>query len=176
MIAIVLLRGVNVGGVRFAMRDLAAALTAEGFERVKTVLASGNVTLSTDLQDPQDAATEVSRVIAREFGFDVAAIGVAPHTVQSAVNGYPFERTEDRHAYAVFATTGAALDDLLASAGDLDPSVERVQRGDGVVYWDVPKGQTLTSAFGRRFGRLQASGVVTTRNLNTLTKILAVAY
>ena len=176
MIAIVLLRGVNVGGVRFAMRDLVVALTVEGFEHVKTVLASGNVTLSTDLQDPQDAALEVSRVIAQEFGFDIAAIGVAPHTAQSAVDGYPFERSDERHAYVVFATAAAALDELLDAAEDLDPAVERVQRGDGVLHWSVMKGQTLTSAFGRRLGRLQGTGTVTTRNLNTLEKILAVAY
>ena len=100
---------------------------------------------------------------------------MAPHTVQSAVDDYPFDRVDDRHAYAVFAHDRAALDELLESAGAPDPAVERVQRGDGVLYWDVPKGQTLTTVFGKRFGARQRSGAVTTRNLNTLEKILAVS-
>lgn len=175
MICIVLLRGVNIGGVRMAMRELADALSDHGFERVRTVLASGNVVVSSDLQHPQVIADEVAVVVRQRFGFDLAVIGVAPHIMQSAVDGYPFPRVDDRHAYVVFAHDRRALDELVQSAGDLDPSVEQVQRGDGVLYWDAPKGQTLTTAFGRRYGARQRSGAVTTRNLNTLEKILAVA-
>ena len=40
------LRGVNVGGVTLKMADVAAAFTAAGFTDVKTVLASGNVLLT----------------------------------------------------------------------------------------------------------------------------------
>lgn len=175
MIGIALLRGVNIGSVRIPMKDLAAALSAHGFDRVRTVLASGNVVVSSDLQDPQAIADEVGLVVRTTFGFDLAVIGVAPHTVQSAVDDYPFPRADDRHAYVVFAHDRAALDELAQAAGDLDPAVERVQRGDAVLYWDAPKGETLTTAFGRQYGRRQRSGAVTTRNLNTLEKILAIA-
>jgi uncharacterized protein (DUF1697 family) len=95
--------------------------------------------------------------------------------VRAAVEEYPFPRSADRHAYVVFAERTAALAELLESAGPLDPAVERVQPGEGVLYWDAPKGETLTTAFGKRYGARQASGAVTTRNLNTLEKILAAA-
>lgn len=175
MIGIALLRGVNIGSVRVPMNELATALTAHGFDRVRTVLASGNVVVASDLQNPQAIADEVAVVVSSTFGFQVAVIGVAPHIMRSAVDGYPFPRARDRHAYVVFAHDRRALDELAESAGDLDPAVEQVQRGDGVLYWDAPKGQTLTTAFGRHYGTRQRSGAVTTRNLNTLEKILAVA-
>ena len=45
---IVLLRAVNVAGSGLvAMADLRAALAAEGFERVRTLLQSGNLVLET---------------------------------------------------------------------------------------------------------------------------------
>jgi uncharacterized protein (DUF1697 family) len=173
MRAVALLRGVNVGGVRFAMADLRAALEAAGSTDVRTVLASGNVLLTAAEDEPQRVADGVSTVIRERFGFDVAVIVVGLPVVRAAVDGYPFARTGDRHAYVVFAGDDRALADLGDAAEELDSPEEQVVRGEGVLYWDVPRGRTLDSPFGKRFGRWQRSGVVTTRNLNTLEKILA---
>ncbi|MDH2444201.1 DUF1697 domain-containing protein [Amnibacterium sp. CER49] len=173
MRAVVLLRGVNVGGVRFPMKELAARLMEAGFTDVRTVLASGNVVLTGDQDDARAIGRAVSGVIRQAFGFDVAAIALPMPLVATAVDEYPFDRAPDRHAYVVFAERPDALAALLESAGALDPAVERVQPGEGVLYWDAPKGETLTTAFGRHYGGQQRTGVVTTRNLNTLEKILA---
>jgi uncharacterized protein (DUF1697 family) len=172
---VVLLRGVNIGGVRFAMKDLAAALTERGYADVRTVLASGNLLLTTEGDDAAAVAQSAHAVIHERFGFDVAALAVPVPVVRTAVEEYPFPRTADRHAYVVFAERTEALAELLESAGPLDPAVEQVATGEGVLYWDAPKGETLTTAFGRHYGARQRSGAVTTRNLNTLEKILAVA-
>ena len=169
--SVALLRGVNIGSVRFAMRDLAAALTERGFADVRTVLASGNVLLTSD-EEPAAVAAAVHDVIRDRFGFDVAVIVVPLPVLRAAVERYPFARADDRHAYVVLAQHPAALEELLGGAGPLDPAVERVEPGDGVLYWDAPKGETLTTAFGRRYGARQRSGAVTTRNLNTLERIL----
>jgi uncharacterized protein (DUF1697 family) len=173
MRAVVLLRGVNVGGVRFKMADLAAALQQVGFSDVRTVLASGNVILSTDRLEPSGIAESVATVIDERFGFDVAVIVVALPVVRTAVEEYPFPRADDRHAYVVFADADEALADLVDVAAEVDSAEERIRPGEGVVYWDVEKGRTLDSPFGKRFGRWQRSGAVTTRNINTLEKVLA---
>jgi uncharacterized protein (DUF1697 family) len=174
MRAVALLRGVNIGAVRFSMKELAAALTAAGFSDVRTVLASGNVVLTAENDDPKRIAAAVADVVRAEFGFDIAVIAAAVPVVRAALEGYPFPRAEDRHAYVVFAEDPGALAELLESAGALDPEVERVRRGEGVLYWDAPKGETLTTAFGRRYSARQRSGAVTTRNIKTLEKVLAV--
>jgi len=174
MRAVALLRGVNVGGVRFAMADLRSALEAAGFTEVRTVLASGNVLLTATSDDAAVVSSGVHDVILDRFGFDVAVLVVDLAAVRSAIEGYPFPPDPDRHAYVVFAAAPAALDELLALAGTVDSGIERVERGDGVLYWEVPKGRTLDSPFGTRFGQRAKSGAVTTRNRNTLEKILAV--
>jgi uncharacterized protein (DUF1697 family) len=173
MRCVVLLRGVNIGNVRFPMKDLAAALTGRGYADVRTVLASGNVLLTTEGDDPAAVAEAVRQVIHDRFGFDVAVIAVPVPLVRTAVEEYPFPRAADRHAYVVFAERTEALAELLESAGPLDPAVEQVATGEGVLYWDAPKGETLTTAFGTHYGARQKAGAVTTRNLNTLEKILA---
>jgi uncharacterized protein (DUF1697 family) len=173
MRAVALLRGVNVGGVRFKMADLAAALEQAGFSEVRTVLASGNVVLTGPQRSPRAIADAVSSVVKDRFGFDVATIAVGLAVVQEAVDEYPFPRSEDRHAYVVFGDEDAALADLVDAAAEVESDEERVVAGEDVVYWDVPKGRTLDSPFGKRFGRWQKAGAVTTRNINTLEKILA---
>jgi uncharacterized protein (DUF1697 family) len=173
MRAVALLRGVNVGGVRFAMADLRAALEASGFAGVRTVLASGNVVLTAAEDDPRAVADRVHAVIQERFGFDVAVIVASLPVVQEAVDEYPFPRADDRHAYVVFAADRAALADLAEGAGELDPAEEQVRHGEDVLYWDAPKGRTLDTRFGKHLGTRQRSGVVTTRNINTLEKILA---
>lgn len=171
MRVVALLRGMNTGGVRFPMRDLATALAAAGHGEVRTVLASGNVLLDAD--SPADAATAVHDVIADRFGFDLAVVAVPLDAVRQVVDGWPFARSDDRHAYGVFATDPGLLRPLVEEAAALPPDDERIEAGEGVLYWDVPKGRTLESAFGKRLSRPVRAGTITTRNLRTLEKILA---
>lgn len=169
---VALLRGVNAGGVRFTMADLAAALAEAGFADVRTVLASGNVVLTAE-GDGASVAERVSAVIRDRFGFQVAVIAVPIDAVQRAAERYPFPRAADHHAYVVFGTAPGVAEELAAAAGALDRAVERVAVDEGLLYWDAPKRETLTTAFGKQYGRRRASGAATTRNLNTLEKILA---
>jgi len=166
-----LLRGVNVGGVRFAMADLRAALQEAGFADVRTVLASGNVLATAD-DDATGAARRVRTVVLERFGFDVGVVAVGLETVRAAVAAHPFPVDADRHAYVVFATDPADLR-ALADGFEGEGDDERVATGDGVLHWEVAKGRTLDSAFGRRLARGARAGTVTTRNRNTLEKILA---
>jgi uncharacterized protein (DUF1697 family) len=169
---VALLRGVNIGRVRIRMAELATALTEAGFDGVRTVLASGNVVVTAD-GDAGSIAGRVSAVIRERFGYDVAVIAVPIEAVRRAVERYPFPRAADRHAYVVFGTAPSVAAELAAAAGGLDPAVERVQLDEGLLYWDAPKGETLTTTFGKQYGKRQASGAATTRNLNTLDKLLA---
>jgi uncharacterized protein (DUF1697 family) len=173
MRAVALIRGMNIGTVRVPMRELAAALERRGASDVRTVLASGNVVLTAPEADPAAIGGRVAEAIREEFGFDLAVIAASVEVVREAVDEYPFPRADDRHAYVVFAESRAALAELVEGAGALDASVEQVRRGEDVLYWDAPKGETLTTAFGRHFGKRQRSGAVTTRNIRTLEKVLA---
>ena len=144
MRVVALLRGVNVGGVRFAMRDLAAALEQRGCTDVRTVLASGNVVVTTDAIDATAVARDVADVIRDRFGFDVGVIAAEGAVVAAAAAAFPFPRSADRHAYVVFADRATALTELVAAAGQIDPAVEQVAAGDGVLHWSVFKLSTLT--------------------------------
>ena len=58
-------------------------------------------------------------------------------------------------------------------AVELDPETERTAGGDGVVYWTVPKGNTLDSRIGKATAAARYKPLLTTRNLNTLEKLVS---
>lgn len=167
----VFLRGVNVGGVNIKMADLAAALEQAGFEDVRTVLASGNVVLA----GKGSAATvkKTAETTLREtFGYDAWVLVYSIDAVQKIADAYPFEAEVDgHHSYVTFVSDPDILDELAALADDAG-SDEKIQRGEGVLYWQVPKSQTLDSAIGKTMGKKRYKSSTTTRNLRTLAKVL----
>jgi len=165
---VALLRGVNVGGVNMKMADLADVVRGLGYDDVKTVLASGNVLFTT----PDAAAASKDRLEAalrERFGYEAWVHVLTVDAVQRIIDAFPYERSADRHAYVVFVLKPEVRDELLAVK--LDPAVEQATAGDGVVYWSVPKGDTLESAMGKAQAAGRHKPWLTTRNLNTLEKL-----
>ena len=165
---VALLRGVNVRGTTMKMADLADVVRGLGYDDVKTVLASGNVLFET-----QDAAAaskdKLEAALRKRFEYEAWVHVLTLDAVQRIADAYPFARSPDRHAYVVFILKPEVRDELLAVK--LDPKVEQAKAGDGVVYWSVPKGDTLDSAMGKAQAAARHKPWLTTRNLNTVEKL-----
>jgi uncharacterized protein (DUF1697 family) len=163
------LRGVNVGGVNLKMAEVAQALTDAGFTNVRTILATGNVLL----ESPSGVAgvrKKAEAALRERFGYEAWVLAYTIDAVRAIFEAYPFEREVDGyHSYVTFVTDAAVLDELAAlSAG----SNEEIAPGDGVVYWQVPKGSTLDSTIGKTMNKPRYKSSTTTRNLRTLAKVL----
>ena len=165
------LRGVNVGGVNMKMADVAAALTEAGFTSVKTILASGNVVL----EGPTTAAkvrTKAEATLRDAFGYEAWVLVYDIETVRAVAEAYPFEaEVEGHHSYVTFVSDKDVLDELAALADEAGPQ-EKIARGEGVLYWQVPKSSTLDSTIGKTMGKKRYKSSTTTRNLRTLAKVL----
>lgn len=163
------LRGVNVGGVNLKMTDVADALTGAGFTDVRTLLASGNVLLDS----PADAATvrgSAEAALRERFGYQAWVLVYDIDTVRGIVEGFPFEPEVDGwHSYVTFVADETVLTELAPLASEAH---EKIALGDGVIYWQIPKGDTLTSTVGKTMGNRRYAPSTTTRNLRTLSKVL----
>jgi uncharacterized protein (DUF1697 family) len=165
------LRGVNVGGVNLKMAEVSTALADAGFAKVRTILASGNVLLESDLPAAAVRAKAEAALRAR-FGYDAWVLVYDIDTVRAIVDAYPFEPEVDGYqSYVTFVTDTAVHDELAALAAQAGPD-EKISRGDGVIYWQVPKGSTLDSTIGKTMGKQRYKSSTTTRNLRTLAKVL----
>ncbi|MEO3757706.1 DUF1697 domain-containing protein [Mycobacterium sp. B14F4] len=165
------LRGVNVGGVNLKMAEVAKALESAGFTSVRTVLASGNVLL--DSRAGVDAVRRKAEQALRDaFGYEAWVLAYPIDAVAAISAAYPFEReVEGHHSYVTFVTDEAVLDELAALAAEAKPQ-EKIARGEGVVYWQVPRTGTLDSTIGKTMGKKRYKSSTTTRNLRTLDKVL----
>lgn len=164
-----LLRGVNVGGVNLKMADVAEAFTDAGFTDVKTILASGNVLLTSSAKVATVRKTAETALRDR-FGYDAWVLAYDLDTVRAISDGFPFEREVDGiQSYVTFVSDPEVLDELAKlEAGD----DEKIARGEGVVYWQVPKMSTLDSTIGKTMGKKRYKSSTTTRNLRTVEKLL----
>lgn len=169
-IRIALLRGVNVGGVTVKSAQLVEVFRGLGFTDVRAVLASGNV-LFDGPGSPAEQTAAIERALSEEFGYGARVIVTDQSTVAAVVEAYPFPEVDDRQPYVIFTGSPSDIPSLLDLAGDLDDEVERVQRGTGVLYWEVRKGMSTDSAFSKRTAKTPGI-LITTRNLRTLRKLL----
>ncbi|ORW88707.1 DUF1697 domain-containing protein [Mycolicibacter terrae] len=165
------LRGVNVGGVNLKMADVAAALTDAGLSEIRTVLASGNILLESR-KDAAAVRTIAEAALQERFDYPARVLVYPVDVVRTLVADYPFEpELPGSHSYVTFVADPAVLAELatlVSSAG----TGEKIAPGDGVIYWQIPKGNTLDSTVGKTMGNKRYAASTTTRNLRTLSKML----
>lgn len=172
-LSVALLRGVNVGGITVKSAPLAAVFVGLGYSSVRTVLASGNVVFDADGASPTAVKADIERALETAFGYDAWIVLSTQSHVRDVVEAFPFPEVDDRQPYVVFGSDAAVLDELADfAAAETDSAVERIVTGDGVLYWDLPRGSSTDTTFAKRSARPRYRSSTTTRNLRTLRKLL----
>lgn len=176
---VALLRGVNVNGITIRSADLSALLRDLGLHDVRTFLASGNAAFHAD--DPISARAalkaRIERGLEERFGYDAWIVLLTRPELAAAADAFPFDEADAaRQPYVVFCVdeaTRAELADAAASLDPpLDPAVDPIASGAGVVYWSPPKGRSTDTPFAKVAARSAFTARTTTRNLRTVRKIL----
>jgi uncharacterized protein (DUF1697 family) len=169
---IVLLRGINLGSRnRIAMPKLRAALEAAGFVDVRTYLQSGNVVLSSPLR-PEQA---VRKVIADEFGLDIAVVTRTRAQLANVVERNPLARVaKEPKRYQVSFLDAKPSRELVRRIEEAaDPKERVVVDGREVYAWHpdtIARSKLWTLLAGRSLGV-----TATARNWTTVTKLLELA-
>lgn len=170
---IVLLRGINVGGRTIKMADLKACFEQAGYRSVQTLLQTGNVILEGKETTEALMQQAAEALLNRTFHYPARVVVLTPRRLREVIGKYPFgEPAPDLHRYIVFTEPGYA-GELAGQAGPGNTGTEQVVAGKDVVYWQVPRGETLTSPFGKLMAKVSRRHLLTNRNVNTLEKILA---
>ncbi len=173
---VILLRGINVGRAnRIAMADLRTCTEDAGCRHVTTVLASGNV-IATDERPAAELRRALEAAYSARFGYHSVVQVLPRDTLVAAVDGYPFDSLAEHHDYLVFSDSADVTARVAQAMSDeLRPgTTETVATGPDCVYWRVPRGSTLKSGAAQVLDARENKTHLTTRNLTTLRKILAV--
>ncbi|WP_104178916.1 DUF1697 domain-containing protein [Arthrobacter sp. B0490] len=173
----VFLRGVNVGGVKVKMAELRDLLAGLPVSDVATVLASGNVTCSSSL-DPLGLKNSIEEALTGHFRYAARVIVVAHadlRAIAASVAQPPADARTDTgidpavHTYVTLFTGPDDLAAFLEDAGDLHPAV---LAGRTAIAWSSPKGQSTDVPIARLLARARYAETSTTRNINTVDKVL----
>ncbi|MEE2568476.1 DUF1697 domain-containing protein [Pseudarthrobacter sp. J64] len=166
----VFLRGINVGGINIKMADLKPALTACGFSGVKTLLASGNVVLSSDL-DAAGVKDACEKCLREAFGYDAWVVVLDAGRVAGLVEACPYPADDSTtHSYITLSSDPAVLKELFDAGAALE-GTEQTLLGPEAMAWLAPAGGTLDSPFSKLSAKAKYKAATTTRNLRTLIKV-----
>ncbi len=171
---IALLRGINLASRnRVSMPDLRRALGEAGYEDVATLVASGNIVL-TSAKQPKRLEREISALVRDEFGVEAATVVRTRDELAGVIerNPIPDGPSIPKLFQVTFfseAPDPEAVERLLAR----DFGNERVEVIGREAYAWHPDG-IQKSKLARELGKdLRADG--TARNWNTVTKLLELA-
>ena len=165
---VALLRGVNLGGRTVVMSQLRAACEAAGFTDVETLIASGNLVLSSKLRG-KTLEKKLEATILAELGVktDVYVRDAAQLKAILAANPFKaFAKANPAYLVVYFmrAKANAAEIGVMAASA---LNGEQVKQGKDCLYIKFPKGQGAS--------RLKTPKLGSARNWNTVTKLAAMA-
>jgi uncharacterized protein (DUF1697 family) len=170
---VILLRGVMpTGKNRVPMAQLREALTAAGLKNVQTYIQSGNVVADSAL-DQAELETLVGRVIAERIGAQIRVIARSATDFRWIVEESPFASEDTGKLYFSLLAEAPAperLQQLLAR----DFSPDEVRGGNLALYTCYATKYSDSKVNNNLFER-QLKVAVTTRNFNTMTRLVALS-
>ncbi|MCB0215083.1 MAG: DUF1697 domain-containing protein [Chloroflexi bacterium] len=168
-----LLRAVNVGGRPLQMAALRSCLEQAGYRDVTTILASGNVLLRSPIHPPEQLEQQLSALIEDRFGLRSAVVVRRHDQLATALATHPFADAESQPSRLHIAFFQRAPAPERIARLDPDPSPpDRVSVIGSEAYLHYPAGSARTKlTLGWLERQLDAVGTV--RNLNTVTRLVA---
>lgn len=166
---VALLGSINVGGNRLKMAELKAALEAEGFEQVATVVASGNVLFGHAKAADRALEDHIAAVVKDRFGIDTFAAVRSKAELKSAIEDNPFTgENEEKFVHTVFLQE--PLDKAAFETFVKDyPGPERLAAGEREIYVDFCEG-VADSKLGQALRKLKLRS--TARNIRSIKRMI----
>ena len=167
---IVFLRGINVSGQKkIKMADLRESLAKKGFDYVKTYIQSGNIIVASK-ERPEEVVKLVEKSIVEDFGFEVPAIALTEKLVKDILDAVPFQSAEDKNLYfsLLFKKPDSSLVDTF---NGLHFENEDFFIANSCVFLNCKKGAGKAK-LNNNLIENKLKVVATTRNLNTMRKML----
>jgi uncharacterized protein (DUF1697 family) len=167
-----LLRGINVGGKKVAMKALKELLEGLGHEDVTTYIQSGNVVFGSDGGDAEALSAAIEKAIGAQMGLDVTVLLRSPAELAAVVAANPFPGVEDRLHVTFLAEEPARSKVDAVDPDGYPPDAFAVVGRE--VYLHCPDGYGR-SKLGNSFWERKLGVAATTRNWRTVTKLLEMA-
>lgn len=150
------------------MAEVCKVFSNAGTSEVSSVLATGNLIFSSD-KSAADLKIILEKAMSEYFNYEAFLFIKSEKEVVAIFENSPFTKADDLHIYAFVGTEdieSVLLEEFNKSEHENATIIENI------FYWQVPKGNTLDSDFGKVLGKKSLKNKITSRNLNTIEKIM----
>lgn len=175
---VALLRGINVGGKKIIkMEVLARIFTSLGFRDVRTYIASGNVIFESPETDVHVLTNKIEKKLLKSFGYEVRVLLRTVDDLKRMLKRNPFKKIELSADVMLFVTFFSAVKGsqpklpVRSSTENLEVFVTK----DGAAFILARRKKDGSFDFPNNFFEKEFGVSATTRNWNTVNKIVAVA-
>lgn len=171
---VALLRGINVGGNNLIrMPALKACFEAQGLRDVATYIQSGNVVFTSSRSSQVQLTRRMEEALSKTFAYRSRLVVRSFEQMKSTVYGAPkgFGARPAACRYDVIFLKEPLTADEAMNGVSVNPGVDRVFAGDGVLYFSRLISKAAQSHLSRIVGT-PAYQNMTIRNWNTTRKLL----
>ena len=167
---VILLRGVMpMGKNKVLMAPLRDALSKAGLSNIQTYIQSGNVIAKSELSKGS-LEPLVHDAIRKNLGADIAVVARTAEQVRNVVERNPFVHADESKLYFSLLASSPSQS-LLKDFLDLDFSLDEVRVVGDTIY-TLYATKHSDSKFNNNFFERKLKAVATTRNFNTMTKLV----
>jgi len=165
------LRGVNVNGRKVIMKDVCDIFAKEGMKDVSSVLATGNILFRSPLKNAE-LRTMLESALSSHYSNKFELFIKDIRELEAIIENDPFDSFGEFHTYVFISEKGEEVEFERLFKGIVPAPNEEGVVNKGTFYWKVTKGDTLTSGFSKMIGRKDFKDKFTSRNINTLERIM----
>ncbi|MFC6268617.1 DUF1697 domain-containing protein [Frigoriflavimonas asaccharolytica] len=165
------LRGINVNGTSMKMEEVRKVFEANGMIKVSSVLATGNILFESSLSSDK-LSIILKKALSDYFRYDANIFIKTKEEIENIITKNPFESNAEFHIYYFISENGVAADLLSTFDAGKKTDGEFAELIETNFYWQIKKGLTLDSDFGKVLGKKNFKDKMTSRNLNTIEKIV----
>ena len=154
------------------MADLKSCFGQIGLLDVQTYIQSGNVVFRTNILENSTLVNDLSALMLKEFGLDVAVAVFKNSEWKGIIEAAPEWWGRDitwKHNILIM-TKEVDIAHMVAQIGVLEPHIEAIAAGERVIYQSISV-ENFSRATSGRLASLPIYKSMTVRNYNTATKI-----
>lgn len=142
-----------------------------GMQNVVSVLATGNIIFESG-KEKSELKDILEKVMSDHFSYEAFLFLKTNSEIEKIFSDCPFQKKDDSHIYVFVGLDG--IDKVLLQEFEKSKKTndENAKIVNSTFYWQVEKGNTLDSDFGKILGRKNLKDAFTSRNLNTFEKIM----
>jgi uncharacterized protein (DUF1697 family) len=171
----IFLRGINTGGLKLEKQDFLAILKTTRCRSATTIQAAGTAVIN-HAQTPESGwAADLAKQFERHFGRPIPIlIRTRDEMSQILEVSQVHPACLNCHQY-VLLTDNAMLYDEITRLHQTIPYLpnEILLPGPGCLIWNIPKGETLGEFGGKILGSSHYRQQLTSRNIHTIGKAMA---